>query len=76
MSGAIPSLPNTPSWRPAQSTGTALPLPLRRTCIYTKANSSSFRASILKALINESKLKKLSTPHIKYYKAIYDLIYT
>jgi hypothetical protein len=31
MRGAIPSLPNTPSWRGAQlkkSTGTALPLPL------------------------------------------------
>jgi hypothetical protein len=28
MRGAIPPLPNTPSWRGAQSTGETLPLPL------------------------------------------------
>jgi hypothetical protein len=28
MSGAIPSLPNTPSWRGTQSSGTTLPLQL------------------------------------------------
>jgi hypothetical protein len=30
MNGAIPPLPNTPSWRDVQNIGTALPLPLPR----------------------------------------------
>jgi hypothetical protein len=50
MRGAIPPLPNTPSWRGAQlSTGTNLPLPLNKltpwnmvlldTLIVTQSNS-------------------------------------